>query len=139
MTTGDALSLTSTQRAVGDEESDLLSLSRVVGGQLSSHPPLFTADSAHFLCIASSSIKLFSVRTGQQLRVISPPDHHQSHTANVTSLALSPKNPLQVYSSSVDGSIRLWDINDGALLKVGRNSPLRHRFFNSYIDCMMKI
>ncbi|KAJ3374548.1 WD repeat-containing protein 75 [Allomyces arbusculus] len=96
----------------------VLSLSKVVGGQLSAHPPLFTADSAHFLCIASSSIKLFSVRTGQQLRVLSPPDHAQSHQGNVTALALSPKNPLQVYSASVDGTVRLWDINDGALLKI---------------------
>ncbi|KAI9189118.1 NET1-associated nuclear protein 1 [Blastocladiella emersonii ATCC 22665] len=100
------------------EETQILSLSKVVGGQLSSHPPLFTADSASVLCIASSSIKIFSANTTQQLRVISPPDHPSSHTANITALALSPKNPFQVYSAGLDGSIRLWDINDGALLKT---------------------
>ncbi|ORZ30942.1 WD40-repeat-containing domain protein [Catenaria anguillulae PL171] len=111
----------------GQALTQVLSLSKVVGGQLSAHPPLFTADSAHFLCIASSSIKLFSVRTGQQIRVLSPPDHPQSHTANITALALSPKNPLQLYSASVDGSIRLWDINDGALLKVWKfGVPISH-------------
>ncbi|KAI9217727.1 hypothetical protein BC828DRAFT_408240 [Blastocladiella britannica] len=109
------------------QQQQHLTLSRVVGGQLSAHPPLFTADSAHFLCIASSSIKLYSVRTNQQIRVISPPDHLQSHTANITAVALSPRNPLQTYSASVDGSIRLWDINDGALLKVWKlGTPISH-------------
>ncbi|KAG8862952.1 hypothetical protein FRB96_000372 [Tulasnella sp. 330] len=43
------------------------------------------------------------------------PDHH---TQLVTSILLNPNNPLQLYSASLDGTIKIWDWLDGILLKT---------------------
>ncbi|KAL7752163.1 NET1-associated nuclear protein 1 [Sorochytrium milnesiophthora] len=109
------------------EDVPVLAVTKVSGGQLSAHPPVFTADSEYFLCAAASQINLFSVQTAQLVRTLSPQNHENSHTRNVTSIILNPMNTLQVYSASLDGSIRLWDINDGALLSLWHvDMPISH-------------
>uniref|UniRef100_A0A4W3JV50 WD repeat domain 75 n=1 Tax=Callorhinchus milii TaxID=7868 RepID=A0A4W3JV50_CALMI len=40
------------------------------------------------------------------------------HNDLVTGIHLNPKNNLQLYSSSLDGTIKLWDFTDGILMKT---------------------
>ncbi|ORY00710.1 WD40 repeat-like protein [Basidiobolus meristosporus CBS 931.73] len=89
-----------------------LTLNKVSGGCLSNYPLVFTKDSKFFFCAASNVIKIYSVETGEVVRVL------QGHTKEITSLFLNPTNSLQLYTGSLDGTIRLWDFNDAVLLKT---------------------
>lgn len=44
--------------------------------------------------------------------------HLLGHTDLITGLVLRPSNHLQVFSCSLDGTVRLWDYSDGILIKT---------------------
>ena len=52
----------------------------------------------------------------------------------VTNVALNPKNPMQLYSASLDGTIKLWDYNDDVLLKVRKTESWDERMVKMIIE-----
>ncbi|KAF9417570.1 hypothetical protein BGZ94_009944 [Podila epigama] len=86
--------------------------------RLSDYPVVFTSDSSYFFACHAKSIRIFSVETGQIVRVLSSSSQEGGHTDTVTAIMLNPKNTLQLYSASLDGTIKLWDFNDAVLLRT---------------------
>uniref|UniRef100_A0A672FRF0 WD repeat-containing protein 75 second beta-propeller domain-containing protein n=1 Tax=Salarias fasciatus TaxID=181472 RepID=A0A672FRF0_SALFA len=64
------------------------------------------------LCASGQCVKVFSTSTEECIHDL------QGHTDLVTGVLLRPSNHLQVYSCSLDGTVRLWDFTDGILIKV---------------------
>uniref|UniRef100_A0AAQ5XQX3 C2H2-type domain-containing protein n=1 Tax=Amphiprion ocellaris TaxID=80972 RepID=A0AAQ5XQX3_AMPOC len=64
------------------------------------------------LCASGECVKVFSTSTEECIHDL------QGHTDLVTGVLLRPSNHLQVYSCSIDGTVRLWDFTDGILIKV---------------------
>ncbi|NXY83150.1 WDR75 protein, partial [Alcedo cyanopectus] len=75
--------------------------------QLPSLPP-----SLYLLCASGDFVKMYSVATEETLRVMG------GHADLVTGVQLSPHNHMQLYSSSLDGTIKLWDFMDGIPIKT---------------------
>jgi NET1-associated nuclear protein 1 (U3 small nucleolar RNA-associated protein 17) len=57
-------------------------------------------------------VKVFSLASGECVHDLT------KHNQLVTSIKLNPRNPLQIVSSSLDGSIIQWDYCDGIAVKV---------------------
>ena len=79
------------------------------GGSLVEHDCSFSTDNKYLLCCSGNVVKVFSCKTGAQVRML------EGHTDQVTAVAHNPANILQACSASLDGCIMLWDI-DGALM-----------------------
>ncbi|KAG0046776.1 hypothetical protein BGZ83_008059 [Gryganskiella cystojenkinii] len=95
--------------------------------RLSDYPVVFTKDGNYFFSCNGRSIRIISVETGQVVRVLSSSIEEGGHSDKVTSLVLNPRNPLQLYSASADGTIKLWDFNDAILLKTHEvGVPITH-------------
>ncbi|KAF9136120.1 hypothetical protein BGW39_006916 [Mortierella sp. 14UC] len=86
--------------------------------RLSDYPVVFTSDSNYFFSCDAKSIRIISVETGQVVRILSSSVEEGGHSSTVTCVMLNPKNLLQLYSASLDGTIKLWDFNDAILLKT---------------------
>ncbi|XP_071977045.1 WD repeat-containing protein 75 isoform X2 [Engystomops pustulosus] len=82
------------------------------GSRLNYRRPLVSADSKYLLCVSGDSIKVFSTVTEECIHVL------WSHRDLVTGIEFNPNNPLQLYSCSLDGTIKLWDFIDGILIKT---------------------
>ncbi|XP_065697099.1 WD repeat-containing protein 75 [Patagioenas fasciata] len=82
------------------------------GGRLSSARPVFSADAKYLLCASGDFVKIYSLGTGETLRLMG------GHADVVTGVQLNPRNHMQLYSSSLDGSIKLWDFMDGIPIKT---------------------
>ncbi|CAO3599732.1 unnamed protein product [Absidia cylindrospora] len=95
-----------------------LVLSKTLGGNISQSPLEFTKDSKYFFLGVGTAIKIYSIATGAVVKVLSRPSTEGSHKDKVTCVLLNPKNPLQLLSASLDGTIKLWDYNDEVLLKT---------------------
>lgn len=61
---------------------------------------------------------MYSVTTGEQTRLL------QGHTNTCVGTAINPENPLQLYTFSLDCTLRVWDYNDAILLNVRRAETL---------------
>ncbi|KAL1916581.1 uncharacterized protein VTP21DRAFT_5772 [Calcarisporiella thermophila] len=102
-----------------------LSVSKVSGGPLSQFPVIFTNDSRYFFCCASTSIKIYSVATGELVRTLSSSE--SGHRDTITCTLVNPTDSNQLYSASLDGTVKLWDISDFSLLKTHDiGSPVTH-------------
>ncbi|KAI8329623.1 WD40-repeat-containing domain protein [Chlamydoabsidia padenii] len=105
-----SVTTTATKTSGGDKTSDFISrkekliLSKTVGGNISQSPLEFTKDS--------------NIATGAAVKTLSRSSVEGSHKDKVTCVLLNPKNPLQLLSASLDGTIKLWDYNDDVLLKT---------------------
>ncbi|NWI99625.1 WDR75 protein, partial [Crypturellus undulatus] len=66
----------------------------------------------YLLSASGDFVKLHSVATEETVRLL------RGHAELVTGIALNPHNCLQLYSSSLDGTIKLWDFTDGILIKT---------------------
>ncbi|NXK46566.1 WDR75 protein, partial [Chauna torquata] len=66
----------------------------------------------YLLCASGDFVKMYSAATEELVRAM------RGHADLVTGLQLNPHNRLQLYSSSLDGSIKLWDFTDGILIKT---------------------
>ncbi|KAJ8384109.1 hypothetical protein AAFF_G00209000 [Aldrovandia affinis] len=85
---------------------------RCGGSKINYREPKFTIDSKLLLCASGDSVKVFSTGTEECVHTL------QGHTDLVTGIAFNPTNHLQVYSCSLDGTVRLWDYTDGILIKT---------------------
>ncbi|KAJ3213554.1 WD repeat-containing protein 75 [Dinochytrium kinnereticum] len=73
---------------------------------------------------------MFSVLTGQLVRTISAASA-TAHKGLVSQIRMNPKNRYQLFSASLDGTIKLWDINDGSLIKTWNlHQPITHFALN---------
>ncbi|KAI8812077.1 hypothetical protein BJ742DRAFT_80102 [Cladochytrium replicatum] len=101
-------------------------LTTLSGGRFARCSVVFTKDERYIFCAVASHIKVYSVATGLPVRTLSTTSG-TAHSALITSLQLNHANHLQLFSSSLDGTIRLWDINDSVLLKSWEiGSPITH-------------
>ncbi|XP_061579826.1 WD repeat-containing protein 75 [Cololabis saira] len=82
------------------------------GSKINFRQPVISKDSRFLLCGSGECVKVFSSSTEECLLDL------QGHTDLVTGVLLRPANHLQVYSCSLDGTVRLWDFTDGILIKT---------------------
>mmetsp|Transcript_10053 Transcript_10053/g.13101 ORF Transcript_10053/g.13101 Transcript_10053/m.13101 type:complete len:204 (-) Transcript_10053:920-1531(-) len=80
-----------------------------LSGQLHICTPEFGPKSDTLFCACSTNIKAFSILTGENTLDL------DGHTDNITSLKVNPANVLQLFSSSLDGTLRVWDYSDQGL------------------------
>ncbi|XP_054236967.1 WD repeat-containing protein 75 [Indicator indicator] len=85
---------------------------RCGGGNHHGARAVFSADSKYLLCASGDFVKVYSVATEETLRLIG------GHADRVTGIQLNPHNHMQLYSSSLDGTIKLWDFMDGIAIKT---------------------
>ncbi|XP_061858678.1 WD repeat-containing protein 75 isoform X2 [Colius striatus] len=85
---------------------------RCGGSSLHGARAVFSADSKYLLCVSGDFVKMYSLATEETLRLMG------GHADLVTSIQLNPHNHMQLYSSSLDGSIKLWDFMDGIPIKT---------------------
>ncbi|NXH22530.1 WDR75 protein, partial [Bucco capensis] len=85
---------------------------RCGGSTLHGARAVFSADSKYLLCASGDFVKLYSVGTEETLRLMG------GHANLVTGIQLNPHNHMQLYSSSLDGTIKLWDFMDGIPIKT---------------------
>ncbi|KAF9351527.1 WD repeat-containing protein 75 [Mortierella sp. NVP85] len=106
--------------------------------RLSDYPVVFTSDSNYFFSCNAKTIRILSVETGQVVRVLSSSAEEGGHMDTVTSVMINPKNLLQLYSASLDGTIKLWDFNDAVLLRTYEvGVPITHMIIHERIpDCV---
>ncbi|XP_061313586.1 WD repeat-containing protein 75 [Pezoporus flaviventris] len=85
---------------------------RCGGGTIHRARAVFSSDSKYLLCASGDFVKMYSVATEETLRLMG------GHADLVTGIQLNPHNHMQLYSSSLDGSIKLWDFMDGIPIKT---------------------
>ncbi|KAK9813012.1 hypothetical protein WJX72_007479 [[Myrmecia] bisecta] len=82
------------------------------GGPITRWPAIFSSDGSLVLTPAASNIRVYSTVTSLLVHVL------RGHTSEVTAVAHHPLARTQVYSTSLDGTLRLWDYSNGRLLKT---------------------
>uniref|UniRef100_A0A8C5E1D8 WD repeat-containing protein 75 second beta-propeller domain-containing protein n=1 Tax=Gouania willdenowi TaxID=441366 RepID=A0A8C5E1D8_GOUWI len=82
------------------------------GSKINFRAPVISDDSRLLLCASGECVKVYSTSTEECVH------HLRAHTDVVTGVVLRPSNHLQVYSCSMDGTIRLWDFTDAILIKM---------------------
>ncbi|NXX19747.1 WDR75 protein, partial [Podargus strigoides] len=85
---------------------------RCGGSSLHGARAVFSADSKYLLCASGDFVKIYSVATEETLQLMG------GHADLVTGIQLNPHNHMQLYSSSLDGTIKLWDFMDGIPIKT---------------------
>ena len=71
---------------------------------------IFSHDAKLVLSPSGCRLKIHSALTCELTGVL------EGHEADVTTIALNPKQPGQVYSASKDGTIKLWDYKSSECL-----------------------
>ncbi|XP_018426167.1 PREDICTED: WD repeat-containing protein 75 [Nanorana parkeri] len=92
-------------------EEEEIRVVRCGGSNINDRRAVFSANSLFLFCVSGDFIKVFSTSTQECIHVL------QGHSAVVTGIELNPRNYLQLYSCSLDGTIKLWDFMDGILIK----------------------
>jgi NET1-associated nuclear protein 1 (U3 small nucleolar RNA-associated protein 17) len=81
---------------------------------------------SYFFTIVGSAVKIYSVATGQVVSTLSSLTSQatsrftttRSHSDVITGVALHPENSFQLITSSLDGTIKIWDFLDAVLLQT---------------------
>lgn len=79
---------------------------------------------SYFFSASGPAVKIHSVETGHVVSTLSPANSSSKPTSPtgygdaITSMVLSPHNPFQLLTASMDGCIRLWDFVDAVLLQT---------------------
>ena len=82
-----------------------------------------TCVQSYFFSASGDAVKIYSTTTGQVVSTLTPSEASRPATAigygrAVTSMMLSPHNPFQLLTGSMDGCIRLWVFVDAVLLRT---------------------
>ncbi|KAG8956137.1 hypothetical protein FRC03_010903 [Tulasnella sp. 419] len=98
---------------------------------MTNHPAVFSKDSKYFFLPSASSVKIHSTATREVVSTLSATNPSSLHSAStststafdghkdiITSIALNPHNPYQLYTASLDGCIKIWDYLEPRLLKT---------------------
>ncbi|KAK9827341.1 hypothetical protein WJX81_007552 [Elliptochloris bilobata] len=81
------------------------------GGPVSQWPAVASATGRFILTPAATTVKVFSSVSSALTAVLT------GHVADVTAVALAPNTESQVWTASLDGTLRLWDFLEGTELK----------------------
>ncbi|KAL6773961.1 hypothetical protein ACKKBG_A23240 [Auxenochlorella protothecoides x Auxenochlorella symbiontica] len=84
------------------------------GGQFTARPHLLTLDGQTVLVCHGNFVRAHSAVTGEPLYRLT------GHTAEVTAVLADPDNAKRVYTSSLDGTLRHWDLRSGLALRTWR-------------------
>ncbi|EPQ60436.1 WD40 repeat-like protein [Gloeophyllum trabeum ATCC 11539] len=130
------------QKGKGRKEPDELtehitwSWTSLTDSWVSRQPPVFTKDGSYFFSIVGSSVKIYSSTTGQVVSTLSASPSGSSaskfsqgngHTDSITAAVLSPTNPFQLITASLDGCIKVWDFLEADLLQtIDLAQPILH-------------
>ncbi|CED84296.1 WD40 repeat protein [Phaffia rhodozyma] len=90
----------------------------VASTAVSKSAPLFTADSTYFFHSAGKTLRLHSTESLLPLSTLSSKNIQNGHSQRITSTHLNPTNPLQVVTSSYDGTVKFWDYLDATCLRT---------------------
>ncbi len=71
----------------------------------------FSSDGKLFAVANQEKIFLYQTETGKDLKTL------RGHTGNISSLAISPDNRILVSVSGEDWTIKIWDLEQGTLIK----------------------
>lgn len=99
--------------------------------------PHIPANASYFFSASASAVKIHSRTTGEVVSTLLPPrlttlDTEsdrlaKSSAATVTGILIHPANPMQLLTSSMDGTIRVWDFLDAILLRtIDVGFPITH-------------
>ncbi|WFD42555.1 NET1-associated nuclear protein 1 [Malassezia psittaci] len=79
--------------------------------------PVFTKDGSYFFLVRHCSILIVSRATNCVVATLSDNnvDSKACHTASITGMQLSPWNPLQLFTCSLDGTLKVWNYLDSEL------------------------
>jgi WD40 repeat protein len=84
----------------------------IAGGFVTSQRACFSSDGKWLLLCNGSRVQTFSASSGVPHITLS------AHTLPVTCVLNHPKSSRQVYTSSLDATLRLWDLRDGSLVRT---------------------
>ncbi|KDN37155.1 WD40 repeat-like protein [Tilletiaria anomala UBC 951] len=102
-------------------------------GSPSSHSPTFSRDGEFFFMPTGAAVKVYSRLTGEVVSTLSIPQRPSSSRSTkpgqpstssmftdlrITCICLHPLNPLRLVAGCSDGSIRIWDYMEGAMLQT---------------------
>ncbi|XP_071956994.1 WD repeat-containing protein 75-like [Antedon mediterranea] len=73
---------------------------------------IFSKDSKYLLCCSGTVVNVLSTSSGECVQTLT------SHQEAVTGIQLNHSNQLQVFTCSVEGTVKQWDFPDGILLKT---------------------
>uniref|UniRef100_A0A2K6SE62 WD repeat domain 75 n=1 Tax=Saimiri boliviensis boliviensis TaxID=39432 RepID=A0A2K6SE62_SAIBB len=93
-------------------EEESIRVVRCGGSELNFRRAVFSADSKYIFCVSGDFVKVYSTATEECVHIL------HGHRNLVTGIQLNPNNHLQLYSCSLDGTIKLWDYIDGILIKT---------------------
>jgi len=128
-------------------KSDEIVVTKVGGSNFVKYKPIISLDQRFVICPCLTSIKIFSVETGQCYQLL------KGHLKEVTSVAHHPKIKIQILSCSLDKTVKRWDYEDGVLLftykfetplyQIGTSKAFeKNAFLLTYIndgaDCQIK-
>ncbi|KAJ3919644.1 WD40 repeat-like protein [Lentinula edodes] len=89
--------------------------------------PIFTQDGSYYFVLVGSSVKIFATSTGQLVSTLSVPSSTTGVSSEITSVVLNPMNIFQIITSSLDGTIRIWDYLDATLIRtLDIAQPIHH-------------
>ncbi|OWZ80139.1 NET1-associated nuclear protein 1 (U3 small nucleolar RNA-associated protein 17) [Cryptococcus neoformans Tu401-1] len=82
-------------------------------------PPVWSKDGRFYFSVVHTSIHIHSstLPNFSRLSTLSS-THPKGHFKPITSLQLSPINPFQIVTSSLDGTIKIWDWVAGRLIRT---------------------
>lgn len=87
---------------------------------------ILTFFNSHFFSVVGSTIKICSTTSGKVVSTL-PRSHDEGHTDVITSAILSAQNSFQLITASLDGTIKVWDFLEGALLHtIDLDQPIHH-------------
>lgn len=139
-------------KEVEEVEEEAWSWKSLTDSSTSPAPPVFTKDGrcvadlcvctdrarshscSYFFSTTGPSVKIHSVVTREVVSTLTPPPDSVSavagssqHSDTVTAAILSPHNPFQLITGSLDGYIRTWDFLDASLLQtISISQPIFH-------------
>ncbi|XP_077978936.1 WD repeat-containing protein 75-like [Glandiceps talaboti] len=82
------------------------------GSSLVAIRTIFSSDSRYLMCCCGHIVKVLSVASGECVHEL------RGHKDMITSIAINSQNQLQLFSSSLDNTIKQWDYSDGILLRT---------------------
>ncbi|CAG8457438.1 4030_t:CDS:10, partial [Ambispora leptoticha] len=72
----------------------------------------------YLICSNENTIKVYNLTTGDCVKTLSVAPEYGGHTKEITSLAIDANDPSLVYSSSLDGTIKIWNFEKAVLLET---------------------
>ena len=82
---------------------------------------LFSRDGKYILATSTNNVEVISAASGKIMVSL------EGHTRPVTEIVLHPQNVSQIFTSSLDGTLRQWNFSDGAPVKMWKlGQPISH-------------